>query len=391
MWQLELNNRKLTERNFSGEIEKLSGEVKVQGSVSYCAQQAWIQNATLKDNVLFHKKFDSNLYEKVLDACALRDDLKTLPGGDMTEIGEKGINLSGGQKHRVALARIVYSDTDICLLDDPLSAVDAHVGKHIFENVIGPNGLLASKTRIFATHAISFLPEVDEILVMKDGQIVERGSYQELLAQKGKFAEYLVEEIKESAGDDDKEVENLENLDLQTLNDTVKRQLSKQTSVISNGTENRERRESKANAAQGKPEAKADDDKDKQYAAEKMETGKVSLKVYAYYAKAMSYLFTFGCVFFFAIYQICSTLSSVWLSYWSNSEDQYSRNSTLTTSNVTVLENIASVNDSLADKEEDDRNHMFLGVYGLFGIGQALAAVFGSLLVYLSTLKGSQT
>ena len=92
--------------------------------------------------------------------------------------------MSGGQKHRVALARVVYSDVDICLLDDPLSAVDAHVGKHIFDNVIGPNGLLNGKTRILVTHAVNFLAQVDEILVIKDGEIAERGSYKELLQVK---------------------------------------------------------------------------------------------------------------------------------------------------------------------------------------------------------------
>lgn len=100
-----------------------------------------------------------------------------LPGGNETEIGEKGINLSGGQKQRISLARAVYADAEIYLLDDTLSAVDAHVGKHIFDNVIGPNGLLAKKTRFLVTHGISFLPTVNEIIVMKDGEITEQGSY----------------------------------------------------------------------------------------------------------------------------------------------------------------------------------------------------------------------
>lgn len=100
-----------------------------------------------------------------------------LPGGDETEIGEKGINLSGGQKQRISLARAVYADADIYLLDDTLSAVDAHVGKHIFDNVIGPNGLLSKKTRFLITHGVSFLPVANEIIVMKEGVITEQGSY----------------------------------------------------------------------------------------------------------------------------------------------------------------------------------------------------------------------
>lgn len=100
-----------------------------------------------------------------------------LPGGDQTEIGEKGINLSGGQKQRVSIARAVYSKADILIFDDPLSAVDSHVGKHIFDNVIGENGMLKGKTRFLITHAISFLPKVDEIFVMIKGEITESGSY----------------------------------------------------------------------------------------------------------------------------------------------------------------------------------------------------------------------
>ena len=119
-----------------GELEKLSGSVNVVGNIAYVPQQAWMQNATVKDNILFGKVYNKAKYEGVIDACALRSDLKILPGGDSTEIGEKGINLSGGQKQRVSLARAVYNDAEIYLLDDPLSAVDSHVGKHIFEEVI---------------------------------------------------------------------------------------------------------------------------------------------------------------------------------------------------------------------------------------------------------------
>ena len=116
--------------------------------MAYVPQQAWIQNATLKDNILFGKPYDQKKYEKCVEDCALTADLKNLPGGDMTEIGEKGINVSGGQKQRVSLARSVYQDEAIYILDDPLSAVDAHVGKHIFENVIGPKGCLQGKVVI---------------------------------------------------------------------------------------------------------------------------------------------------------------------------------------------------------------------------------------------------
>uniref|UniRef100_A0A452GXN3 ATP binding cassette subfamily C member 2 n=1 Tax=Gopherus agassizii TaxID=38772 RepID=A0A452GXN3_9SAUR len=174
-----------------GEMENLKGHINIQGSVAYVPQQAWIQNATLKDNILFGSDLDEARYQQVVEACALLPDLKLLPGGDLTEIGEKGINLSGGQKQRVSLARAVYSDADIYLLDDPLSAVDAHVGKHLFDQVLGPDGLLQGKTRILVTHSVSFLPRTDEIVVLVAGAVSEQGSYSTLLANGGAFAQLL--------------------------------------------------------------------------------------------------------------------------------------------------------------------------------------------------------
>ena len=126
-------------------MNKVNGQVNINGSISYVAQQAWIQNETVRNNIIFGKNFDRDLYDHVIESCALISDLKILAAGDMTEIGEKGINLSGGQKQRISLARAVYSNSDIYLLDDALSAVDAHVGKHIFDNVIGPKGMLKEK------------------------------------------------------------------------------------------------------------------------------------------------------------------------------------------------------------------------------------------------------
>jgi ABC-type multidrug transport system fused ATPase/permease subunit len=130
-----------------GEMHKLNeGRISLKnGSTAYVPQQAWIQNATVKDNILFGWDQDEALYERILDACSLKPDLLIMPAGDRTEIGEKGINLSGGQKQRISLARALYARAGIYMLDDPLSAVDAHVGKHIFDQVIGPNGLLKDK------------------------------------------------------------------------------------------------------------------------------------------------------------------------------------------------------------------------------------------------------
>ncbi|XP_046689303.1 multidrug resistance-associated protein 1-like [Homalodisca vitripennis] len=195
---------------FMGEMVRNSGYANTKGRIAYVAQQAWIQNATVKDNIVFGSNFDEKHYFKTVKNCALEQDFKMLSGGDATEIGEKGINLSGGQKQRVSLARAVYSDAEIYLMDDPLSAVDAHVGKHIFENVIGPHGQLKNKTRILVTHGIAFLPQVDVIVVMKGGEIMERGTFKELLEKKGEFSEFLIQHLAET--DQHEETQDIQEL-----------------------------------------------------------------------------------------------------------------------------------------------------------------------------------
>ncbi|KFZ51729.1 Multidrug resistance-associated protein 1, partial [Antrostomus carolinensis] len=185
-----------------GELEKMDGCMTMKGTAAYVPQQAWIQNASVEDNILFGKEMNETWFNRVIDACALQPDLESFPAGRKSEIGEKGINISGGQKQRVNLARAVYQVASIYLLDDPLSAVDAHVGQHIFEHVLGPNGLLKDKTRVLVTHTINILPQVDNIVFLVDGMISEIGSYQELLQRNGAFAEFLHSHItaEEKAG-----------------------------------------------------------------------------------------------------------------------------------------------------------------------------------------------
>uniref|UniRef100_A0A8C9TP04 ABC-type glutathione-S-conjugate transporter n=1 Tax=Scleropages formosus TaxID=113540 RepID=A0A8C9TP04_SCLFO len=192
-----------------GEMEKRSGQISVKGSVAYVPQQAWIQNASLRDNIMFGQDRKESWYKQVVEACALTPDLKILPAGDETEIGEKGLNLSGGQKQRVSLARAVYRKADVYLLDDPLSAVDTHVGQHIFDKVVGPKGVLKDKTRILVTHGLSFLPQADLILVMVDGEITEIGSYMDLLGQQGAFADLILQNMDPMSDPDDDPVEDL--------------------------------------------------------------------------------------------------------------------------------------------------------------------------------------
>jgi ABC-type multidrug transport system ATPase subunit len=174
-----------------GDLWKIKGEVVLRGTIAYVAQSPWIMNASVKENIIFGHRFDHAFYEKTLKACALSADLATLPDGDQTEVGERGISLSGGQKARVSLARAVYARADLYLLDDVLSAVDHHVGRHIINNVLGPDGLLAGKTRILATNSIPVLMEADFVVLLQDGRIMERGTYEQLIAMKGEIANLI--------------------------------------------------------------------------------------------------------------------------------------------------------------------------------------------------------
>ena len=165
-----------------GEMTRSEGSVKIHGDTAYFSQSSWILSATVKDNIVFGHRFDPEFYDQVIEACALQPDMAVLPQGDMTEVGEKGVSLSGGQKARIALARACYARADIYLLDDPLSAVDAHVGRHIFDKVIGPKGMLRSKARVLCTNSVSFLGQTDEVIMLRRGIILERGTYADAMA-----------------------------------------------------------------------------------------------------------------------------------------------------------------------------------------------------------------
>uniref|UniRef100_A0A673JRB1 ABC-type glutathione-S-conjugate transporter n=1 Tax=Sinocyclocheilus rhinocerous TaxID=307959 RepID=A0A673JRB1_9TELE len=329
-----------------GEMEKKSGHVTVSGSVAYVPQQAWIQNATLKDNILFGCERKDSWYQKVLEACALLPDLEILPARDATEIGEKGLNLSGGQKQRVSLARAVYRKADIYLLDDPLSAVDAHVGQHIFEKVIGPNGVLKNKTRILVTHGLSFLPQADLILVMEDGEITEMGSYAELLSRKNTFADFVkafsVSERKESATHRGtrKSVSRLSMTDFSI--DFSQEQLisgdmgsaSIQTMEAISDTEQEQDQEEVGRLTQ----------------ADKAHTGRVKLEMYVDYFRTIGLAFIIPIIFLYAFQQAASLTYNYWLSLWADDP----------------VVNGTQVNTDLK-----------LGVFGALGFAQGIA-VFGT-------------
>lgn len=351
---------------FLGEMERVSGVVNTNGTIAYVSQQAWIQNATLKDNILFGKPYNKKSYDHVVEACALKPDFDMLPAGDMTEIGEKGINLSGGQKQRVSLARAAYSGADIFFLDDPLSAVDSHVGKHIFEKVLGPSGMLGNKTRLLVTHGIIYLPEVDNIYVMKDGTVSESGSYNELLSKKGAFADFLIQHIQETIADDDEVLDELKqklesSIDDSDLRSKLERAISHRSESQSSDTgstngkfsrQNSEsteevnglRRRSKDQPPKPTPEEE-DKEKDTLIEQEKAETGSVKWPVYKHYFRSIGMVLSISTILLNLLFQGFSIGSNIWLARWSTDE---------------AASNDTSVRD------------MYLGVYGALGFGQGM-------------------
>ncbi|KAL6500336.1 Multidrug resistance-associated protein 4 [Orobanche hederae] len=242
-----------------GEMNKLSGKIRVCGSTAYVAQTSWIQNGTIQDNILFGLPMNNDGYKEAIRVCCLEKDLEMMEFGDQTEIGERGINLSGGQKQRIQLARAVYQDCDIYLLDDVFSAVDAHTGSEIFKECV--RGALRDKTIILVTHQVDFLHNVDQILVMREGMIVQSGKYNSLL-DSGTDFEALV-----SAHD-----ASMELVDVETT--TEEKTLPTQKSFKLNEENGESNSREKPEPINGTS---------KLIKEEERATGKVSLKVYKLY------------------------------------------------------------------------------------------------------------
>ncbi|GJQ86167.1 hypothetical protein Trydic_g13444 [Trypoxylus dichotomus] len=268
-----------------GELPVESGQIKVGGSISYASQEAWLFGSTVRGNILFGKEFDRNVYNKVVQACALEKDFKQFPHGDNTLVGERGVSLSGGQRARINLARAVYRSADIYLLDDPLSAVDTHVGKHLFEECI--MGYLGSKTRILVTHQLQYLKRADLIIVFNNGRIEAQGTFAELSKETTDFTKMLV------AADETTEKEKSED---------AKPKLSKQESVISTSSNDNE----KQNAA-------------KQSEEEMIIPGRSVL--WDYIAAAGSSFIIALIIFIIIVSQVVSSGNDFFVSWWTEQEE----------------------------------------------------------------------
>lgn len=354
-----------------GDLYKLDGEVTLHGKVAYVSQVPWIINGTVKDNILFGHKYDAHFYDIVLKACALTVDLSILPKGDKTEVGEKGISLSGGQKARLSLARAVYARADVYLLDDPLSAVDEHVSTHLTDHVLGPNGLLKSKCRILATNNIKVLSIADSLNLVSDGRLVEQGTYDDIMKQDNSKIRQLIEsfgkkrensptpskQIEPKDGDNDnesevKDVVNLEDLDSECdLEEVVS---LRRASEVSLDEEERA----------GENEQEEEEDADAKARKEHLEQGKVKWEIYLEYAKACGPINVVIFLGFAIGSYLINVASTFWLQHWSDINSKYGYNP-----------NVGK----------------YLGIYFLLGIGYSLSSLIQNVYLWIfCSIHGSK-
>lgn len=293
--------------SLAGDMRKTEGEVVFGAQRAFCPQYAWIQNTSLQNNITFGKPMNKPWYKAVIDACALKADLDMLPNGDQTEIGERGITISGGQKQRLNIARAIYFDADIVLMDDPLSAVDAHVGRHIFDNAI--LGLLKDKCRILATHQLWVLNRCDRIIWMDNGKIRAVDTYANLMRDEEGFRTLM-----ETSAVDEKEEEQEEE-EAKTAEDVA--------AAVEDEKDNKmERIETSA-------EDKAKNKKNKKQAMlmqqEERAEKSVPWSVYASYVRSSGSMFNLPLlVFVLILSQGANIVTSLWLSWWTSNKFGYS-------------------------------------------------------------------
>ncbi|XP_044256061.1 ATP-binding cassette sub-family C member 10 [Tribolium madens] len=255
------------------ELKMQQGEIavsQVESGFGFVTQQPWLQRGTLRDNILFGKAFEDNRYKSVLFACGLAEDIYLLPGGDLTGVGEGGMTLSGGQKARVALARAVYQDKAVYLLDDILSAVDTKVARHIFQHCI--MGLLKNKTKVLCTHHVNYLVHCDRIVLMENG----------VIKQQGKPADVLT-----------------------NIDDMLPIELELGESIQSN-----------VSFLESIQIEKSEDENDSLLLEEVSETGTVEFNVYAMYWKSIGHGLAFMILLAVCIMQTSRNMTDWWMSKW---------------------------------------------------------------------------
>ncbi|XP_054637117.1 multidrug resistance-associated protein 4 isoform X3 [Dunckerocampus dactyliophorus] len=339
-----------------GELPPDKGAMKVKGQLTYVAQQPWVFPGTIRSNILFGKEMDPLMYERVIRACALKRDLELLPDGDLTLIGDRGATLSGGQKARVNLARAVYQDADIYLLDDPLSAVDAEVGRHLFEQCIC--GLLKRKPRILVTHQLQYLKAANQIVVLKEGHMVAQGTYAELQQSGVDFTSLLKKDEEEEAQQSPK--------DLSPRNRTLSQNsVRSQTSSVHSVQDGEHLATEPVQT----------------FVEESRAEGSIGVKLYIKYWRAGASIFILLVVILLNILaQVAFIVQDWWLAYWADEQVELE----------TTGQNVTGQNatDKLEAKELD--LNFYLGIYGGLTAATVIFGFMRTLLMFNVLVRCTQ-
>ncbi|XP_073446643.1 ATP-binding cassette sub-family C member 5-like [Dendrobates tinctorius] len=378
-----------------GQMTLLEGTMSVSGSIAYAAQQAWIFNASLKENVLFGEEYDEEKYKSTLDACCLYPDIQCLPDGDLTEIGERGVNLSGGQKQRISLARALYSPNTMVLLDDPLSAVDVYVAAELFRKAIKTG--MQNRSVLYVTHQLQYLVESDEILYMKDGYISEQGTHVDLMNLKGDYA-LLFESmqqtniIKETAqcsekliDDTQRNVHQVKAMDPEEVNlinvlsvdHSIKTPKIEANLAQGDGTVNGNVKDSEADVVV-ESYAEEKEVRGGLMQVEEKGDGNVPWKIYGAYIKAAGGVLVFTInVILFVITTGSAAFSNWWLSYWIK---QGSGNMSVATANWTR---------SSGSMKDNPDLHYYISIYAMSMVAVLLMRFVRGFVFVKSTLRAS--
>uniref|UniRef100_A0A1A9X2R7 Multidrug resistance-associated protein lethal(2)03659 n=1 Tax=Glossina brevipalpis TaxID=37001 RepID=A0A1A9X2R7_9MUSC len=316
-----------------GELPMIDGEVFINGTISYASQEPWLFSGTVRNNILFGEEYNKRRYREITKCCALSADFEQLPYGDKTIVGERGASLSGGQRARISLARAIYKPASIYLLDDPLSAVDAHVGRHLFEEVIGPRSCLARQnvTRILITHQVHFLNEADWIVIVENGRISRQGTFNELILSELDFAKLLERPQRENSKSESntsnsEEYANKEDEDIPYID-----------GVRENGYQPL-RRASSNEGSQSRNSENLDGELTDKIAAEEQAGGGISLRVWNAYFRAGSTIAGLSfMVFVMLLSQVVCSGSDYFVNIWTQQEYLRSINQTTALSTYECL------------------------------------------------------
>jgi ATP-binding cassette, subfamily C (CFTR/MRP), member 4 len=285
-----------------GELPIEAGHIQVNGIISYAAQEPWLFSGSIRQNILFGETMDKDRYKSVIKACSLTRDIELWPEGDKTVVGERGMSLSGGQKARINLARAVYRKADIYLLDDPLSAVDAHVGRHLFDSCI--KDFLKDKLVILVTHQLQYLPTADQVLLMNHGIIEGVGTFESLRDSGLDFAKLLPKD--EEVVDDERSL----NRSISKTSKDSRTSKTRHDSVSSVTSKESSQTEAEDYVEQAQPE-------------EKRAEGSSGLTYYkSYFNAAGGYLITIIVIMFFVLAQLSASLGDYFVSYWVSKEEE---------------------------------------------------------------------